>query len=441
MSFESLGLPNFLLRAVEARFYAKPTPVQEQAIPLIAAGHDLIAEAQTGTGKTAAFALPVIQQLAELPAKRRSGHTHALVLTPTRELAVQVATACRAYAKFAPRGLQVRAIIGGENIEHQANAMRKGADIVVATPGRLLDLLERKELRLDRLRILVLDEADKMLDLGFAEQLQSLIKALPTSRQNLLFSATLPEKVVALSDLVLTNPRAVSIEGAARPVSAIQQRAIEVNRVNRRALLQHLIKKEAWQHAMVFVASKKAARNMTIKLQKAGIAAGAFHGDLTQEQRSQVLREFRKREIRVLISTDIAARGIDIVKLSHVVNYDLPRSPKTYIHRIGRTGRAGESGVAISFIGHEDHDHFRLIEKRADIRLEREQLRGFELTGPRPARKKGKPPVKGKRKSKKDKLREQAAAPSATANSSPSPTTATPSTASSAPMPLRPALR
>jgi ATP-dependent RNA helicase RhlE len=409
MSFESLGLPNYLLKAVEHRFYAKPTPVQEQAIPLIQAGHDIIAEAQTGTGKTAAFALPIIQQLNELPSKRKRYHTFALVLVPTRELAVQVAKACREYAKFAPRGIQVRAIIGGENIEHQANAMRKGADIVVATPGRLLDLLARKELRLAQLRTLVLDEADKMLDLGFSEQLHDLLAALPAKRQNLLFSATLPEKVIALSELVLCEARKLQIEGAARAVAAIQQRAIEVDRINRRPLLQQLIKKEKWRYAMVFVASKKAARNLSIKLQKAGIAAGAFHGDLTQDVRSRVLSQFRAHEIRVLISTDIAARGIDIIKLSHVVNYDLPRSPKTYIHRIGRTGRAGESGVAISFIGHEDQDHFRLIEKRAGIRLEREQVPGFELTGSPPPKQKGAPPVKGTRKSKKDKLREQAA--------------------------------
>jgi superfamily II DNA/RNA helicase len=408
MSFESLGLPNYLLRAVEVRFYARPTPVQKQAIPLILEGHDVIAEAQTGTGKTAAFALPIIQQLSELSTKRRRYHTHAIVLVPTRELAVQVAKAFREYAQFAPRDFTIRAIIGGESIEHQATALRKGADVVVATPGRLLDLLQREELRVPLLRTLVLDEADKMLDLGFSEQLRELLEVLPAQRQNLLFSATLPEKVIALSELILQDPHTVSIEGAAQTVSAIHQRVIEVNRANRRPLLKHLIESEEWEHAMVFVASKTAARNLAIKLQKMGVAASGFHGDLTQDLRSRVLKQFRRREINVLIATDLAARGIDILKLSHVVNYDLPRSPKTYIHRIGRTGRAGEAGTAISFIGHEDQSHFELIEKRAGISLEREQVEGFELTGKRPEKTKGLAPVKGKGKSKKDKLREAA---------------------------------
>jgi ATP-dependent RNA helicase RhlE len=413
MSFESLGLPNYLLKAVEVRFYAQPTPVQAQAIPLILEGHDVIAEAQTGTGKTAAFALPIIKQLSELPGKRRRYQTFALVLVPTRELAIQLAKACREYAQFAPRDILVRAIIGGENIEHQANAMRKGADIVIATPGRLLDLLGRKELRLPQLRTLVLDEADKMLDLGFSQELHDLLEALPAERQNLLFSATLPDKVIALSELVLSDPKKVSIDGAARTVAAIKQRAIAVNHIKRRPLLQHLIESEAWEDAMVFVSSKKAARNLAIKLQKVGIAAGAFHGDLAQDARSRVLKQFRRRDISFLITTDIAARGIDIIKLSHVVNYDLPRSPKDYIHRIGRTGRAGASGTAISFIDHEDEAHFCLIEKRTGIQLDREQVTGFELTGRPVPKQKGAPPVKGKRKSKKDKLRERAAAAAA----------------------------
>ncbi|MFT5129513.1 MAG: ATP-dependent RNA helicase RhlE [Rhodothermales bacterium] len=408
MSFESLGLPNYLLRAVEVRYYAKPTPVQERAIPLILEGHDVIAEAQTGTGKTAAFALPIIKQLSELSGKRRRYHVFALVLVPTRELAIQVAKAFREYGQFAPRDIMVRAIIGGENIEHQVNAMRKGADVVVATPGRLLDLLSRNELRVPQLRTLVLDEADKMLDLGFSEELHNLLEALPAERQNLLFSATLPDKVIALSELILKDPQKVSTVSS-RTVAAIKQRVIEVNRINRRPLLQHLITSEKWEDAMVFVASKTAARNLAIKLQKAGISAGAFHGDLPQDSRGRVLKQFRKREISILIATDIAARGIDIIKLSHVVNYDLPRSPKTYIHRIGRTGRAGQGGTAISFIGHEDQDHFRLIEKRAGIQLDREEVPGYGLIGKPPAPQKGKPPVKGKRMSKKDKLRDQAA--------------------------------
>lgn len=409
MSFNSLDLPDFILQAVEKLSYTCPTPIQQQAIPVILSGHDLMAEAQTGTGKTAAFALPVIKQFNEREAKKKKYSVEILTLVPTRELALQVAAAFKAYAKYSPKDFKVISLIGGENIKQQIRSLRMGADAVVATPGRLLELIKLQEIRLVELKTLILDEADKMLDLGFKEELDSLLNALPKTRQNLLFSATLPQKVTDLSKDILTDPEHISVTPSQENINAISQRLIEVNREKRRALLQHLIQTEEWDYALVFVASKKAARNLSAKLRNSGIAAEELHGNLTQEERIRVFKAFKNKEIKILIATDLASRGLDIEKLSYVVNYDLPRSPKGYIHRIGRTGRAGETGKAVTFIGHEDQDHFLLIEKRCGITLEREQIEGFELSGEAPIKPKGKAPVKGKRKSKKDKLREQAA--------------------------------
>ena len=407
MSFTSLNLPEYLTKAVEN--YKQPTPIQEQAIPLIAEGHDLIAEAQTGTGKTAAFALPIIKRLNELPPKKKKVSVLSLTLAPTRELALQVAASFKKYSQFSPTKFKTLSVIGGENIKDQIRSLRSGVDIVVPTPGRLLELLELGEIRLVELEVLVLDEADKMLDLGFQDELQALLKKLPTKRQNLLFSATVPEKVIALSSEILNEPKRVTIESEEPTVEAIHQRVIQVDQVKRRTLLQKLIKDENWGQTIIFVASKRAANNLSNKMIRDGFSAEAFHGDLEQFERIEVLKEFKRDEIQFLIATDIAARGIDINKLSYVVNYDLPRSPADYVHRIGRTGRAGEDGTAISFIDYETEAHFKIIEKRAGIQLNREQIEGFELSGEKIERVKGPAPVKGKRPSKKDKLREQAA--------------------------------
>ena len=408
MSFQSLDLPDYLLQSVEELSYKKPTAIQQEAIPIILEKRDLIAEAQTGTGKTAAFALPIIKQINELPPKKKKISVLALTIVPTRELALQVAAAFKAYAKFSPRKIKIVSVIGGENIDVQIRSLRMGTDVVVATPGRLLELIELAEIRLVELKTLVLDEADKMLDLGFSEQLHNLLKTLPRKRQTLLFSATLPPKVVAFSKEILNDSILIRIASEQPTIEAINQRAIEVDRNQRRPLLKHLITSENWSYTMVFVATQKAARNLANKLNRDGISVVAFHGGLSQEERIMVLKKFKNKDIRILIATDIAARGIDINKLSHVINYDLPRSPKDYIHRIGRTGRAGQSGEAISFIHHDNQEHFRLIEKRASIKLVREQFAGFELIGEAQAPEKGKEPIKGKRKSKKDKLREQA---------------------------------
>ncbi|NCG18150.1 MAG: DEAD/DEAH box helicase [Rhodobacterales bacterium] len=407
-----MGLPDPLLRAVKALGYEHPTPVQTQTIPPIAAGRDVTAEAQTGSGKTAAFALPI---LSKLDTTATPEHIQALTVAPTRELALQVAASYKALAKFMAKPPRVLAVIGGESIDQQISALHTGVSIVVATPGRLLDLVDHGDINLSTLTTLVLDEADKLLDLGFSDELTAVLQALPSERQTLLFSATLPPKVLVLAEHVLNQPVTVQIEATASSVGGIEQRVFEVDNNKRRTLLQHLIQTEEWAQTLVFSATRRGAHNLAAKLRSAGLSADALHGGLEQPDRMQVLRRFRRGDLAILTATDIAARGIDVPKLDAVVNYDLPRSPQDYVHRIGRTGRAGESGVAVSFIDHESAPHFALIEKRAEVQLTRERVEGFELTGAAPKNVKGKAPVKGKRKSKKDKLREAAAAEASTA--------------------------
>lgn len=407
MSFSSLNLPNYLLSALRTVKYIEPTPIQKESIPLIQAGNDLIAEAQTGTGKTAAFALPILQMIDKLPIEKILKNVHVLVLVPTRELALQVSDSFKVYGQYSTKKLTIVPVIGGADIDTQMNRISHGVDIVVATPGRLLELLNNGRVNLGEVKVFVIDEGDKMLNLGFAKELDQILEVLPDERQNLLFSATIPEKVITLAEKVMTNPVMVKHESAAPTVESIHQRVIEVNIENRGPLLRHLINMEGWEHVLVFAASRRTATNIAMKLNKHGIKAKDFHGDLNHEERVTALERFKTRKVQVLIATDLAARGIDISDITHVVNFDLPRSPEDYIHRIGRTGRAGGLGVAISFISHESQQHFTLIEKRAQIKLEREQIKGFELIGTPSELVKGKPPVKGKRKSKKDKLREK----------------------------------
>ncbi|MDF7800598.1 DEAD/DEAH box helicase [Pontiellaceae bacterium B1224] len=405
MPFSKLGLLEPMQRVVEAANYTEPTPIQEQTIPLILEGMDLIAQAETGTGKTAAFALPILQRLAAIESQPSPCSPRVLVLAPTHELAQQVADTFKAFGRQLPQEIGVTVVIGGADIEAQVRELEAGTDVVVATPGRLLELVREKDIFFLNLLTLVIDEADRLLALGFAEELERVFEALPQHRQSLLFSATYPKKVVKLTERVMQNPTYISVIGDVPTVGNIVQRAIEVNRDNRRALLQHLIKSEDWKHVLVFVSSKRAARNLAVKLKRNGIEADAFHGDLDQDERTHVLKQFKNRNVRVLVATDIAARGIDIQDLSTVVNYDLPRSPVDYIHRIGRTGRAGAEGVAVSFMDYNDMAHFGVIEKRTNVSVDREQIPGFELTGEKPEKKKGPLPKKGKRPSKKDKLR------------------------------------
>ena len=404
--FSELGLTTEVLLAVEKSGFSEPTRIQEITLPQILEGKDLLIEAQTGSGKTACFAWPLLQKISA-DKDRNKKSVQGLILTPTRELALQVSGALYRFGEFLTDKVSVQAIIGGESIDQQNRTLHEGVDIVVATPGRLLDLIGQKTLSLHEIKFLVLDEADKILDLGFAAELDLVLKEISTKRQNLFFSATYPEKVMEIVKKISSSPEHIKIDAETPTVENINQRVIEVNKENRGMLLRHLIVMEKWRNALIFVSSKTAAANLAEKLKKVGVKAGAIHGDLSQPERNKALADFKNKKTDFLVATDVAARGIDINKLTLVINFDLPRSPADYIHRIGRTGRAGEKGLAVTFIGHEDQEHFKLIEKRAQIQLEREEIKGFELTGEAPIPTKGKAPVKGKRKSKKDKAREQ----------------------------------
>ena len=401
MPFSKLNLSSSLQKTLQENNYNKPTPIQTQVIPLVLNKKDIMAQAQTGSGKTASFVLPIVELLSQTPTEGKR-KIKVLVLTPTRELTLQVSEAFKIFGK----SLKVVSVIGGEGIGDQIYAIQKGCDIVVATSGRFLDVLSKKQMTLKHLEFLVLDEADKMLNLGFAEELDAILEAIPEKRQNLLFSATYPEKMLEIASKVTQEAVRVTVEESTPTVEAIQQRVIEVNPENRGPLLRYLLKKEKWKRVLVFMANKRATDNLAAKFKKRGYLAESFHGDLSQEDRNYTIDAFKGNKIQILFSTDIISRGLHIEGIDCVINFDLPRSPADYIHRIGRTGRAGASGVAITFIGHEEQAHFKLIEKRSEIQLKREQVEGFELKGEAPKRVKGPAPVKGKKKSKKDKLRE-----------------------------------
>jgi ATP-dependent RNA helicase RhlE len=377
MPFSSLGLSSQLIRALAQINYAEPTPIQTAAIPAVLDGRDIWACAHTGTGKTAAFALPLLQQRLN----EQRGHplpVRALVLVPTRELAAQVREAMVTYARYLPEPVKILSVFGGVSINPQMMALRGGADIVVATPGRLLDLIEHNALSLQDVKTLVLDEADRLLDLGFAEELASVLRLLPNNRQNLLFSATFPAAVHALAEDLLRDPLRIDVTATQVTEPDIAQRAIHVGPEQRTQLLRHLIQTHGWSSVLVFVATKYATEHVARKLRRVGIEAAALHGELSQGARTHALTEFKAKRFQVLVATDVAARGIDITELAAVVNFDLPRSAADYIHRIGRTGRAGASGVAVSFISQSTEAHFRLIEKRHRLRLPRETIAGFE---------------------------------------------------------------
>jgi len=409
MSFESLGLSPALVRATRERAYLEPTAIQAEAIPVALRGVDVLGCAQTGSGKTAAFALPILQRLAETR-RDRPRLVHALILVPTRELAAQVGDTFRHLAQYLPEPLKVAVLFGGVSINPQMMGLRGGADIVVATPGRLLDLIEHNALKLGDVQTLVLDEADRLLDLGFADELASVLEELPARRQNLFFSATFPAAVQSLADQLLRDPVRIEVEAEPEEKPDILQRAIEVDTAKRTPLLRHLIKEQGWTRVLVFVATKYATELVSHKLGLAGIHAQAFHGELSQGARTQVLSDFKASRLQVVVATDVAARGIDVARLPAVVNYDLPRSAVDYTHRIGRTGRAGQSGVAISFVTPDAEAHFRLIEKRQGVRVPREQMPGFEPVDVAPPVADVNGGIKGQRPSKKDKLRAAAAA-------------------------------
>jgi ATP-dependent RNA helicase RhlE len=377
-SFATLGLHPLLMSALTELGYQQATPVQQTAIPAILQGRDVVAGAETGSGKTAAFALPLLHTLhTQTTAIHAKGNqVRALIIAPTRELAIQIGQAINAYGQYLQPRLKVCTVFGGVSINPQMLALRGGADIVVATTGRLLDLLQHNALKFDALQTLVLDEADKMLSLGFSEELAQVLAALPKKRQNLLFSATFPPELEQLIASLLHNP--VGINLAKQDENLIEQHVYTLEAERKNAALIHLIKTGDWQQVLVFASAKNTCNRLVLKLEKAGIQAAAFHGDLSQSARNNALADFKAKHIRVLIATDVAARGIDIQQLPYVVNFDLPRSANDYIHRIGRTGRAGQQGYAIALICPDEYEHFKLIEKRMKKRLPREQIEGFE---------------------------------------------------------------
>jgi len=381
-NFTEIGLiPPLLARLTELE-HLQPTPIQAQVIPSVLAGRDLIAGANTGSGKTAAFALPLLQQLFQQYSEKslagsKGNYVTGLILVPTRELAMQVADSIKSYAAHLNGAVKTVAVFGGVSVNTQMLALRGGTDILVATPGRLLDLISSNAVKLEQVKTLVLDEADRMLSLGFTEELSALMALMPKQKQILLFSATFPEQVQALTQELLNDPIEVQLQSA--DASTLVQRVFTVNQGEKTALLAHLIKKHEWRQVLIFVNSKHSCNHLADKLAKRGITSQVFHGDKGQSDRIRTLDGFKLGQIHVLIATDIAARGIDIDKLPVVINFDLPRSPSDYMHRIGRSGRAGEVGLALSLIDHVDAHHFSIIEKKNKIRLEREQEAGFEV--------------------------------------------------------------
>ncbi|MDN3434713.1 DEAD/DEAH box helicase [Pseudoalteromonas sp. APC 3356] len=380
-TFNELGLIPELIARLSDLEYSQPTPIQAKAIPSILAGSDLIAGANTGSGKTATFALPMLQTLFLAQGAKKTASkgnfVSGLILVPTRELAVQVADSVKSYSAHFNGAIKTVAVFGGVSVNTQMQALRGGADIIVATPGRLLDLISSNAIKLDKVSTLVLDEADRMLSLGFTEELAELLALMPAKKQTMLFSATFPDQVTQLTQELLTNP--VEIQVQSKDESTLVQRVFTVNKGEKTTVLAHLIKQHKWRQALIFVNAKKDCEHLAGKLEKRGINAQVFHGDKGQSERSRVIEKFKAGEIEVLIATDIAARGLDIEKLPVVINFNLPRSPADYMHRIGRSGRAGEVGLALSLIDYEDFHHFRIIEKKNKLRLEREEVTGFAV--------------------------------------------------------------
>jgi superfamily II DNA/RNA helicase len=412
LNFSELGLAPALQSALVDMGLANPTPVQREAIPHVLQGRDVLAQAQTGSGKTLAYVLPVLQLLMAVAATREEAPkkriTQVLVLVPTRELATQVSEVLRDLARPLAQSIKVGTVFGGVSINPQMMSLRSGADVVVATPGRLLDLVDHNALNLGHVQHLVLDEADRLLDLGFSEELQRVLALLPAKRQNLLFSATFEPAVQTLAEALLHNPERITIAHTEANAPDIAQRAVAVDEKSRTALLRHLLKNHAWKRVLVFVATRYACEHVANKLYKAGVFATAFHGEMSQGARQDVLAEFKDERWEVVVTTDLAARGIDIAQLPVVVNYDLPRSATDYTHRIGRTGRAGAQGEAVSFVTAASLAHWTLIQKRAQVQLPLEVLEGFEpmeVPPPVSALNDGAGGIKGKRPSKKDKLR------------------------------------
>jgi ATP-dependent RNA helicase RhlE len=380
MSFSNLGLSKPILQALEEKGYTKPTPIQEQVIPVILAQKDVLAGAQTGTGKTAGFTLPLLQRLIDTKApqdKKGKAHVRALILTPTRELAAQVAENVAMYSKHLP--FKSTVIFGGVGINPQRAILKKGIDILVATPGRLLDLVSQNSLDLSRVEFFVLDEADRMLDMGFIHDIKKVLALLPSDRQNLLFSATFSDDIKKLADKLLDSPTLIEVAKRNTSGETIKQIVHHVDRERKRELLIHLIKKDKWKQVLVFTRTKHGANRLSEQLNKFDINAAAIHGNKSQGARTKALANFKDGTISVLVATDIAARGIDIDQLPHVVNFELPNIAEDYVHRIGRTGRAGREGEAVSLVCVDELDYLKGIERLINKNIEKIKIDGFEV--------------------------------------------------------------
>ena len=374
MLFKDLGLSAELLRAIEEKGYSEATPVQQKAIPLVLEGRDILAGAQTGTGKTAGFTLPLLQHLQKSPNNRRS--IRALILTPTRELAAQVGESVRDYGSHLP--FKTAVIFGGVSINTQIDKLRKGVDVVVATPGRLLDHMQQKTIDLSKVEILVLDEADRMLDMGFIRDIRKVIKAIPKERQNLLFSATFSNDIRRLAADLLNSPTEIQVATRNTTADRVKQIVHPVDKRRKRELLSHKIGSENWQQVLVFTRTKHLANRLAQQLCDDGIKSSAIHGNKSQAARTRALKEFKEGSVRVLVATDIAARGLDIDRLPHVVNFELPHVPEDYVHRIGRTARAGQEGHAVSLVCVDELKLLRDIETLLKTEIEKEVIPGYE---------------------------------------------------------------
>ncbi len=400
MNFESLGLDARILKALEEKGYTSPSPIQQQAIPVVLSGQDLMAAAQTGTGKTAGFTLPMLQNLLAGQGARNN-QVRALVLTPTRELAQQVADNVALYSKHLP--LKSAVVYGGVKINPQMQKLRGGADVLVATPGRLLDLFQQNAIKLDRLEMLVLDEADRMLDMGFIHDLKKIVALIPKKRQTLLFSATFSDPIKELAERFVNDPEEVSVSPANTKAATISHTVFEVDKPNKTKLLIHLVKQEGWRQVLVFSKTKHGANRIARMLNAKDITAAAIHGDKSQNARTKALADFKSGAVQVLVATDIAARGIDISQLPYVVNFDLPKVPEDYVHRIGRTGRAGETGHAVSFVTEEDIKELFAIERVIGELIERQVSAEFPPSAPLQASKLDTRPIKPKKLKKPKK--------------------------------------
>ncbi len=375
MKFTDLGLNEHILRAIKDQGYDTPTPIQAQAIPVVLKGKDVLAGAQTGTGKTAGFTLPLLQRLSKSPKPKGKRPVRALVLTPTRELASQVAESVRDYGKYLP--FKSTVIFGGVSINPQINTLKNGVDIVIGTPGRLLDLMQQKALDLRAVEYLILDEADRMLDMGFIHDIKKILKVLPAKRQNLLFSATFSNDIKKLADGLLNNPTLIEVARSNATSSAVEQIVYPVDKARKREMLSHLITQNDWRQVLVFTRTKHGANRLSEQLGKDGITSAAIHGNKSQNARTKALSQFKDGSVRVLVATDIAARGIDIDQLSQVVNYELPNISEDYVHRIGRTGRAGNTGQVVSLVCVDEHEYLRNIESLTKNKIPKVQLKGF----------------------------------------------------------------